>query len=54
MSKALWVGLPIALFFALVLAFAPLRRPPSRLAINVISSLLLLAYVAATAALGVF
>jgi SagB-type dehydrogenase family enzyme len=54
MSKALWVGLPIVLFFALVLALAALRKPPSRLAINVTSSLLLLAYVAVTAALGVF
>ena len=54
MSKALWVGLPIALFFALVLALAALRRPPSRLALNVTSSLLLLVYVAVTAGLGVF
>jgi SagB-type dehydrogenase family enzyme len=54
MPKALWVSLPIALFFAVVLALALARRPLGRLALNVLSSLLLLAYVAITAGLGVF
>lgn len=54
MPKALWVALPIALFFALAAALALARRPLGRVALNVLSSLLLLAYVAITAALGVF
>lgn len=54
MPKALWVSLPIALFFAAAVALALARRPLGRLALNVLSSLLLLAYVAITAGLGVF
>jgi len=54
MPKAVWVALPIALFFAVIGALALAKRPLSRVALNVLSSLLLLAYVAITAGLGVF
>jgi len=54
MPKILWVALPL-LIAAAVLAVQLLRgRAPSRMAINVASSVLLLGYVAATAGLGIF
>ena len=54
MPKVLWVALPL-LIAAAVLAVQVLRgRAPSRHAINVGSSVLLLAYVATTAGLGIF
>lgn len=54
MPKILWVALPL-LIAAAVLTVQMLRgRAPSRHAINVGSSVLLLAYVATTASLGIF
>ena len=54
MPKILWVALPL-LLAAAVLALQFLRgRAPSRTAINIGSSVLLLAYVATTAGLGIF
>lgn len=54
MPKVLWVALPL-LLAAAFLALQVLRgRAPSRTGINVVSSVLLLAYVAATAGLGIF
>lgn len=54
MPKILWVALPL-LIAAALLAVQLLRgRAPSRHAINVASSVLLLAYVATTAGLGIF
>ena len=54
MPKVLWVALPLMLAAA-VLAVQVLRgRAPSRHAINVGASVLLLVYVAATAGLGIF
>ena len=54
MPKVLWVALPL-LIAAALLAVQVLRgRAPSRHAINVGSSVLLLAYVATTASLGIF
>ena len=54
MPKILWVALPL-LLAAAVLALQVLRgRVPSRSAINIVSSVLLLAYVATTASLGIF
>jgi len=54
MPKVLWVALPL-LLAAAVLAVQVLRgRAPSRTALNVGSSVLLLAYVATTAGLGIF
>lgn len=54
MPKVLWVALPL-LVAAAVLAVQALRgRAPSRHAINVAASVLLLVYVAATAGLGIF
>ena len=54
MSKLLWVLLPLLLAGALLAGLALRRRMPSRLALNVWSSLLLLAYVLTTAGLGIF
>jgi len=54
MAKVVWVALPLALFGIYVAARALGRRGLSRHALNVLSSLLLLAYVAVTAGLGVF
>jgi SagB-type dehydrogenase family enzyme len=52
--KIIWVLLPLALF-ALYVGVAALRgRMPSRLALNVQSSLLLMAYLLTTAGLGIF
>ena len=54
MPKILWVALPL-LLAAAFLALQLLRgRAPSRTAINIVSSVLLLAYVATTASLGIF
>jgi SagB-type dehydrogenase family enzyme len=54
MPKVLWVALPL-LIAAAVLAVQVLRgRAPSRHAINVAASVLLLMYVATTAGLGIF
>ena len=54
MPKVLWVGLPL-LIAAAVLAVLVLRgRAPSRHAINIGASVLLLVYVATTASLGIF
>ena len=54
MPKVLWVALPL-LIAAAVLAVQVLRgRAPSRHAINVAASVLLLVYVATTAGLGIF
>ncbi|WP_431477906.1 SagB/ThcOx family dehydrogenase [Massilia eburnea] len=51
--KILWVLLPLAVYAAL-LALAWRGKVPSRLAVNMHSSLLLLAYLLATAGLGLF
>lgn len=54
MPKLLWVGLPL-LIAAGLLAVQVLRgRTPSRHAVNVVASVLLLVYVATTAGLGIF
>ena len=54
MSKLLWVLLPLLLACAAAAAMFWRGRAPSRLTLNVASSLLLLAYVATTAGLGIF
>lgn len=58
MSKLLWVALPLLLMVAALAAWLLLRHQPAplawRRALNVWSSLLLLVYLAATAALGLF
>jgi SagB-type dehydrogenase family enzyme len=55
MPKLLWVALPLLVVVALLALQSLLRRQaPSRQALNIRSSLLLMAYVAATAGLGVF
>jgi SagB-type dehydrogenase family enzyme len=54
MSKALWVALPLLLLGALLLLQTWRRRPPSRQTLNAVSSLLLAAYLLATAGLGLF
>ncbi|SFF83660.1 SagB-type dehydrogenase domain-containing protein [Duganella sp. CF458] len=51
--KILWVLLPLAAYAAL-LALAWRGKAPSRLAVNIHSSLLLMAYLLATAGLGLF
>lgn len=51
--KILWVLLPLGVYAAL-LALAWRGRAPSRLAVNMHSSLLLMAYLLATAGLGLF
>lgn len=54
LPKIAWVLLPLSLY-ALYIALATWRgRAPSRLALNVQSSLLLIAYLLTTASLGVF
>lgn len=54
MDKLAWVTLPLLLALAaLALAWAR-GRLPSRLALNVASSLLLLVYLSVTAGLGIF
>lgn len=54
MSKLLWVALPLLAALALVLLRVLRGRRPSRLTLNVGSSLLLLAYLLTTAGLGIF
>ncbi len=54
MPKLLWVALPLLMAAALLALQALRRRPLSRQQLNVWSSLLLTAYVATTAGLGVF
>jgi SagB-type dehydrogenase family enzyme len=53
-SKLAWVLLPLLLAAAGLAALALRRRLPSRWALNAVSSLLLLAYLAVTAGLGLF
>lgn len=54
MPKPWWVALPLLLAVAVLVVQWLRRRTPSRAGLNVGVSLLLLAYVAATAALGIF
>ncbi|MBK8256865.1 MAG: SagB/ThcOx family dehydrogenase [Polyangiaceae bacterium] len=54
MFKLAWVSLPIVIFAAAVAWFFLRRKPLSRVALNVWTSVLLLVYVAITAGLGVF
>lgn len=54
MSKLFWVLLPLLLVVAGFALQAWRRRPPSRRTINMVASLLLLGYIAATAGLGIF
>lgn len=54
MPKVLWVALPLLLAAALLAVQVLRGRAPSRHAINVGASVLLLAYVATTAGLGIF
>lgn len=54
MPKILWVALPLLVAAALLALQVLRRRPPSRVALNVWSSLLLVAYVGTTAGLGIF
>jgi len=54
MQKLLWVALPLLAVLALLATQVLRRRAPSRHALNVWSSLLLAAYVLATAGLGLF
>jgi len=54
MTKLLWVLLPLLLAGASLAVLALRGRLPSRLALNVWSSLLLLVYVLGTAGLGIF
>ncbi len=54
MPKLLLVALPVLLAALVVTVLMLLRRTPSRHAINVWSSLLLIAYVGTTAGLGIF
>lgn len=54
MTKLLWVALPLLLAAVLLALQALLRGRPTRHALNVWLSLLLLAYVATTAGLGIF
>jgi SagB-type dehydrogenase family enzyme len=52
--KILWVLLPLSIYALVIAVLAWRGRSPSRLALNVHTSLLLLAYLLATASLGVF
>ena len=54
MPKLLWVALPLLLAAALIATQALRRRPPSRHALNIWFSMLLLSYVLTTAGLGIF
>ena len=54
MSKLAWLLLPLLAAAAVVLVLVLARRTPTRLALNVLSSLLLLTYLLATAGLGIF
>jgi SagB-type dehydrogenase family enzyme len=53
-SKLAWLLLPLLAAAAAVLVLVLARRTPTRLALNVLSSLLLLIYLLATAGLGIF
>jgi SagB-type dehydrogenase family enzyme len=54
MPKLLWVALPLLLAAGLIATQALRRQPLSRHAVNIWSSVLLLAYVLTTAGLGIF
>ncbi|NRF65524.1 SagB family peptide dehydrogenase [Aquincola sp. S2] len=54
MPKLVWVALPLLAALVWLTVQWLRRRPPSRLALNIVSSLLLLAYVGTTASLGIF
>ncbi|HSW06505.1 SagB family peptide dehydrogenase [Aquabacterium sp.] len=54
MPKILWVALPLLIAAVLLAVQVLRRRVPSRHAINIGASVLLLGYVAATASLGIF
>ena len=54
MPKLFWVGLPLLIAAALVVALWLRRRTPSRPLLNAGSSLLLMAYLLTTAGLGLF
>ena len=54
MPKVLWVGLPLLIAAALLAVLVLRGRAPSRHAVNIGASVLLLAYVATTASLGIF
>ena len=54
MPKVLLVALPLLLAAAVLALQLLRRRAPSRTAINIVSSVLLLVYVATTAGLGIF
>lgn len=54
MPKVLWVALPLLAALLLLAGLAWRGRAPSRRAVNIVSSVLLLAYVAGTAGLGIF
>ena len=54
MPKVLLVALPILILAAVVAALAGRGRMPSRHTLNVVSSMLLMAYVLTTAGLGIF
>lgn len=54
MPKLAWVLIPLAAYAAILAVLAWRGRAPARLALNVHTSLLLLAYLLATAGLGIF
>lgn len=54
MPKVLWVGLPLLIAAAVLAVLVVRGRAPSRHAINIGASVLLLVYVATTASLGIF
>ena len=54
MPKILWVALPLLLAAAVLVVQTLRKRAPSRRAINIVASVLLLGYVATTASLGIF
>lgn len=54
MPKLAWVLIPLAAYAAILAVLAWRGRSPARLALNVHTSLLLLAYLLATAGLGIF
>ena len=54
MPKLAWVLIPLALYAVILAVLAWRGRSPARMAINVHTSLLLMAYLLATAGLGIF
>lgn len=54
MPKLAWVLIPLAVYAAVLAVLAWRGRAPARLSLNVHTSLLLLAYLLATAGLGIF